>query len=231
MKIFITGSSGFIGKELVHHLSGKHEIITYDMAEGQDILDYPSLKEGMKGCDVVVHLAAIPAPVEGKKFSDYFQNNCQGTFNLVEACVENNVKRLVFTSSTSYYGIERGIPFVKPIKEENPILTQHVKVDDLECRDCDIGYSTSKVISEQVLANYGLTKKLQVVILRIGPTRPKGEHRPFLGIHLKMENAIQALEAAIATEKELWYEAITITDASEDVDLSKAKQLLNYNPN
>jgi len=230
MKIFVTGSSGFIGKELASHLAKKHEIVKYDLADGQSILDYGKLKGAMKGCEVVVHLAAIGKPVEGKTFSDYFQTNCVGAFNVAEAAAETGVKRIVYASSTSYYGIEKGIPFVKPVKESNPVLTQHVKAEELKCRNCDIAYSTSKVIAEQILANYGMAKKLGVIILRLGPTRKKGEYRPFLGINLKMENALQAIEKAIATRKKIHYEAVTISDNVEGVDISKAKKFLGYKP-
>lgn len=230
MKIFVTGSSGFIGKELVNNLSGKHEIIGYDLADGNNILDYDNLVKKMQGSDVVVHLAALRKPYDNKTFDDYFKVNCEGTFNVAEAALENRVKRLIYSSSTSYYGIEQGIPFPTPVNESNPVVTQYAKVEDLKCRDCDVAYSTSKVISEQILANYGLRKKFQVIILRIGPTRGRGEVRPFLGINLKMENALQALELAIAAEQELWYEAFTITDELKNVDLSKAKKLLGYRP-
>ncbi|MDD5145231.1 MAG: hypothetical protein PHF44_00025 [Candidatus Pacebacteria bacterium] len=40
MKIFITGSSGYIGRELVKFLNSRYQIIEYDFASGQDILDY-----------------------------------------------------------------------------------------------------------------------------------------------------------------------------------------------
>lgn len=232
MKIFITGSSGFIGGELVKHLEQKHEIVTYDISNHQDILDYDKIKSLMKGCEVVVHLAAHRKPYEDKTFKDYFETNCQGTFNIAQGAMECGVKKFIYTSSTSYFGIENGIPYVKPIKDENPIMTQHVKVEDLTCRDCDIAYSTSKVIGEQVLANFGLTKKMQVIILRIGPTRERGEYRPFgdLKLHLKIENALQVLEKAIESKKELWYEAFTITDELDEVDISKAKKILNYKP-
>ncbi len=233
MKILITGSSGFIGNELKNHLLNKHEIIEYDISNNKNILDKEQLKESMKGCDVVVHLAAHRKPYEDKVFSDYFETNCEGTFNVANACIESGVKKLIYTSSTSYYGIEEGIPYVKPIKNSNPVLTQHVNINDLNCRDCDINYSTSKVIAEQILANYGLTKKLQVIMLRIGPTRKRGEYRPFgdLKLHLKIENCLQAIELAINNKKELWYEAFTITDELENVDISKAKEILNYKPN
>lgn len=232
MKIFITGSSGFIGNELVKHLPTNHEIVKYDLKEGQDILDYDKLKQAMKKCDVVVHLAALRKPYEHKTFSDYFRVNCQGTFNVAQAAMKSKIKRFIYTSSTSYYGIEKGIPFVKPIKESNPVMTQHVKIEDLNCRDCDIAYSTSKVIAEEILANYGLTKKFEVIILRLGPTRKRGEYRPFgkLKLHLKIENALQALELAITTTKKLLYEAFTITDKLDKVDISKAKETLGYDP-
>lgn len=232
MKIFITGSLGFIGKEVVHYLEeqGKHEVITFDIHQGQNILDYNALKELMQDCEVVIHLAAIPKPLEEKSFSEYFNINVKGTLNVAKAAFENKAKKLIFISSTSYYGIEQGMPFQKPVKETSPILTQSVNQKELDTRDCDIAYSTSKVMAEQVLANFGLTKKMNTIILRFGPTRPKGIHKPFLGVHLKIENAIQAIVLAIETKKELWYESFTITDELDIVDVSKAKEMLGYVP-
>lgn len=234
MKICITGSSGFIGKELTQHLSSKHEIVGFAHNEGCDILNYEQLKSAIKGCDVVVHLAAHRKPYEDKTFKDYFETNCHGTFNVAQACMENGVKRLIFTSSMSYYGMEKGMPIKTPVTEESTILTQRIKVEDLsqEVRDCDIAYSTSKVIGEQILANYGMTKKFEVVILRLGPTRPKGVYKPFgeLKLHVKIENALQVIENAIESDKKLWYETFSIVDEIESVDISKAKRILNYKP-
>jgi nucleoside-diphosphate-sugar epimerase len=102
MKIFITGSSGYIGNELVKYLSDKHEIVIYDLVNGQDILDYEQLKEKIVGCDVVIHLAAIRGPDESKEFNDYFNINCQGTQNIINCAIENNVARFIYASSTGY---------------------------------------------------------------------------------------------------------------------------------
>jgi len=148
MKIFITGSSGFIGSELIKHLEGKHEIIAYAHDKGDDILDYDKLKKAMKNCDVVVHLAAHRKPYEDKTFKDYFETNCQGTFNVAQACMENEAKKLIFTSSMSYYGMEKGMPIKIPVLENSTVLTQRIKTEELPpaVRDCDIAYSTSKVI-------------------------------------------------------------------------------------
>jgi len=234
MKIFITGSSGFIGKELTQHLSSRHEIVGFAHDEGCNILNYDQLKSAMKGCDIVVHLAAHRKPYEDKTFKDYFETNCQGTFNVAQACMENGVKKMIFTSSMSYYGMEKGMPIKVPVIEDSTVLTQRVKTEDLPqtVRDCDIAYSTSKVIGEQVLTNYGMTKKFEVIILRLGPTRPKGVYKPFgeLKLHVKIENALQAIENAINSDKKLWYEAFSIVDEIDGVDISKAKKILNYKP-
>ena len=230
MKIFVTGSSGFIGKELVNHLSLGYDVVEFDLEKGFDILQYDQVLEAIQGCEVVIHLAAIPKPQEDKTFEDYFRINCQGTLNVAKAAQESGVKRLIYASSTTCYGAEKGIPFVRPIQEDNLIVTQHVKVDELECRDCDLAYSTSKVIAEQILANYGMRKKFEVVILRFGPTRSFGEKMPFLGLNLKLENALQAVEKALTLKEKMWYEAFTITDDLEDVDISKARDVLGYEP-
>jgi nucleoside-diphosphate-sugar epimerase len=238
MRIFITGSDGFIGSELIAHLSHSHpdfQIVPYDHKNGNDILDAQRMTKAMAGCDVVVHLAAIKKPLEDKTFEDYFRVNCEGTFNVAEAAMKNNVKKLIFASSMAYYGAERGMPVELPITEKTYVMTQKLESAKLteETRPCDIAYSTSKVISEQILSNYGLPRKMQVIILRLGPTRKRGEYRPFgsLKQHLKIENALQALELAITSRKELWFEAFTIVDDNiENVGIEKAKRMLDYKP-
>lgn len=231
MKILITGSAGYIGQELINEISSEHEIITFDLKNKQDILNYEQLKKAMEGCDIVIHLAGIRGPDKTKSFEDYFTQNCQATFNVVKASVENNVKKLIYSSSTGYYGVENGIPYVKPLKESNLVITQNVKINNLNCNDWDIYYSISKVIAEQILANYGLTKKIEIIILRLGPIGgQKGEIWKVDGITLKIENAIHAIKQAIILDEKLGYEAFTITDEIQNSDISKAKKILKYKP-
>jgi len=225
MKVFVTGSSGYLGKPLVEAIRNKYDLVEYDIVKGQDILDYEQLKKSMKGCYVVVHLAAIPGPVEGRSFDDYFLINCIGTHNVVKAAVENKVKRLVYASSTTYYGVERGIPFKSPIKEDQKIIPMYLKADDLSCRDCDLAYSESKIIAENILAFYGLTKKIEIIILRfsaIGKT--------FLETSVSLENAVQGIIKSVETKKVLWYEVFNVVDNIKKVDNSKAKRILGYKP-
>lgn len=227
MKIFVTGSKGYLGTLLVEKLNQNYEIAEYDIVDGEDILNYEQLKEAMKGSEIVVHLAAIPKPDEEKTFDDYFQVNCVGTLNVVKAAIENKVRRLVYVSSTTYYGVERGIPVKFPLKEDQQIVPMYLKADDLKCKDCDLAYSESKIIAENILAFYGMLKKIQIIILRF--PRIGDLEGPF-GTIVSMDNAIQGIEKAIEFKKILWYEAFNITNKLENVDISKAQKILGYNP-
>ncbi|MEE1900066.1 NAD(P)-dependent oxidoreductase [Flavobacterium rakeshii] len=226
LKVLVTGHKGYIGSRFVAAVKDKYDIVGYDLVDGDDILDYEKLKKRMKGVDVVVHEAAIPKPVPGKTFEDYFTTNVQGTLNVVKAAQESGVKRVVYASSTTVYGIEGGIPFSYPIKEKQPFVSQYLKADDLQMRDIDLSYHISKVMAEQELAWYGLNKKIQVIALRYGPT----DHVN-IGAHVSIENVIQATDLAITNPNEFWYEAFSIVDEDVDfIDITKAKTLLGYKP-
>lgn len=227
MKIFVTGTKGYLGKPLTERLRQKYQIVEYDIVDGKDILNYEQLKETMKGSEIVVHLAAIPKPDESKTFDDYFQTNCVGTLNIVKAAIENKIRRLIYVSSTTYYGCERGIPINFPLKEDNKTTPMYLKADDFKCRDADVAYSESKIIAENILAFYGLLKKIQVIILRF--PRIGDKEGPY-GTVVSMSNAVQGVEKSINSNKILWYEAFNIANNLENVDISKAQKILGYNP-
>lgn len=225
MKILLTGHKGLLGSEFVRQYGGEFDITGYDLKDGDDLLDYPKLAERTKGCEQVVHLAAIPAPVAGKTFEDYFNSNDRATFNVVKAALEQGVKRIVYGSSTTIYGVEKGIPFSVPIKENQPFVSQYISSDHLSCRDVDLAYHVSKVIAEQIIAWHGLMKHIQTVALRFGPI-----NKVFLGTSVSIHNATQAIRLALESKKEFWYEPFSIVDEVEHVDISKAKMLLGYQP-
>lgn len=225
MKILITGEKGYLGSEFIKKYGFDYEILGFDIKDGLDLLDYSVLKEKMAGCEQVVHLAAIPAPREGRTFEEYFENNVKATFNVAKAALESNVRRLIYASSTTIYGIERGIPFKTPIKEDQLFVSQYISADQLSCRDIDLSYHVSKVMAEQILAWYGLNKKIQTVALRLGPI-----NKVFLGTSVSINNATAAIKLALDSQKEFWYEAFSIVDELPHIDISKAKKILGYNP-
>lgn len=225
MKILVTGDKGYIGQAFVKKYNRDYDMVGYDLKDEFNILDLEKLQQKMKGCEQVVHLAAIPKPVEGKTFDDYFNINVKGTLNVLKAAMNNNLKRVVYASSTTIYGVEKGIPFQIPVKENQPFVSQYIQANRLTCRDVDLSYHISKVMAEQILAWYGLNKKIQTVALRIGPTG-----KVFLGTSVSMSNAIKAIKLSLDCSKELWYEAFSIVDELPHIDISKAKKILGYNP-
>lgn len=225
MKVFITGNKGFLGSEFIKRYGRDYEVMGFDHKVGDELLDYNDLKAKMQGAEQIVHLAAIPKPILGKDFEDYFNNNVQATFNLAKAAVVNGVKRIIYASSTTIYGIEKGIPFKTPIKEDQPFVSQYIKSDQLSCRDIDLSYHMSKVMAEQIMAWYGLNKKIQTATLRFGPI-----NKVFLGTSVSIGNASQAIKLTLDYEGELWYEPFSIVDDIPHIDISKAKKILNYEP-
>ncbi len=225
MKILVTGNKGFLGSGFCEKYANEYEIVGYDLQDGDNLLDYEKLVKRSEGVAQIVHLGAIPKPVVGKSFDDYFDNNVRATLNVLKAAVENNVKRVIYASSTTIYGIEKGIPFKTPITEDTPFVSQYLKADMLSCRDVDLSYHMSKVMAEQQLAWYGLNKKVQTIALRFGPI-----NKVFLGTSVSMHNATQAIKCALEYQGEAWYEAFSIVDAIKHNDISKAKTILGYSP-
>lgn len=225
MKILVTGHKGFLGSAFVEKYKNDYEIVGFDLQDGEDLLDYDSLVKKIAGVEQVVHLAAIPKPVVGKTFEDYFNTNVKAALHVLKAAVENNVKRVIYASSTTIYGIEKGIPFKTPIKEDALFVSQYISADQLFSRDIDLSYHMSKVMAEQELAWYGLNKKIQTVALRFGPI-----NKVFLGTSVSLNNATQAIKCALDYQGELWYEPFSIVDDIPHIDISKAKSILGYNP-
>jgi len=130
-KVFVTGAGGFLGKALCRFLrSVDIEVIGFArgdypelekmgvlMVKG-DISDRQSLFDAMKGADLVFHVAS-KAGVWGSKES-YFNANVSGTENVIHACQELNINRLVYTSTPSVTfagkdenGINESQPYAK----------------------------------------------------------------------------------------------------------------------
>ena len=136
-KVLVTGGSGFIGSFVVSELLKEDvaEVIIFDnfsrgnmkYVEAQlkdprcslvqgDLREIDVLNAATSKCDYVIHLAAMWL-LHCKDFPrTAFDVNIQGTFNVLEACANNNIERLVYSSSASVYGDAVKVPMT----EEHP---------------------------------------------------------------------------------------------------------------
>lgn len=137
MKIAITGARGTVGQEVVklcakegHHTvqinrtdseydgTPNSEMRTADAAN-----NYEQTLEAFKGCDAIIHLAAIPNPVD-KADSDVHANNVNSAFNGFRAAGELGIKKICYASSVNAIGLAYANQPLKfeyfPIDEEAP---------------------------------------------------------------------------------------------------------------
>ncbi len=130
--IFVTGAAGHIGNVLVRELVRRGYDVRALTLPGEEIrpladskpeiveaniLDYPALKAAMTGAEVVFHLASLVALVP-EQYELMQKVNIEGTANVLKACFETGVKRLIYTSSIHAYGrpeknrvIDESLPF------------------------------------------------------------------------------------------------------------------------
>ncbi|MBK9135503.1 MAG: SDR family oxidoreductase [Betaproteobacteria bacterium] len=172
-KILVTGADGFIGSHLTEHLvRGGHDVRAFvlynsfnswgwldesdaaikeslDVFAG-DIRDPHGVRTAMKGCDVVLHLAALIAiPYSYHSPDTYVDTNVKGTLNVVQAARELGVQRVVHTSTSEVYGTARFVP----ITEEHPLQGQSP-------------YSASKIGADQIALAFQLSFGIPVAVIR-----------------------------------------------------------------
>jgi nucleoside-diphosphate-sugar epimerase/predicted dehydrogenase len=167
-EILVLGGTGFIGSHLVKFLtnSGKKvRILARDPSkfmnfnhEGRlevisgDILDPLSLKKAFRNIQYVFHLATARA----KTWDEYYRLDIEPTQRIAENCLENGVKRLVYTGTIdSYYAGSSG-----------EVITENTSLDpNINQRNY---YAHAKALSEQILLSLHEKNNLPVVIIRPG---------------------------------------------------------------
>ena len=172
-KVLVTGADGFIGSHLTEHLVelgvDVRAFVYYnsfnswgwlDEADAEvkrsldvfagDIRDPHGVRTAMKGCDVVLHLAALIAiPYSYHSPDAYVDTNIKGTLNVMQAARELGVERVVHTSTSEVYGTARFVP----ITEAHPLQAQSP-------------YSASKIGADQIATSFFLSFRTPVVLIR-----------------------------------------------------------------
>jgi NAD dependent epimerase/dehydratase len=172
-KIMVSGADGFIGSHLAEELVRRgynvRAFVLYnsfnswgwldqlddeiknelDVYAG-DIRDPFGVKEAMRGCDIVMNLAALIAiPYSYKSPDTFIDTNVKGALNVVQAARDLNIDRVIQTSTSEVYGTAR----FTPITEEHPLQGQSP-------------YSASKIGADHIAMSYYHAFETPVCIIR-----------------------------------------------------------------
>lgn len=172
-KVLITGADGFIGSHLTEELVRKgydvRAFVYYNSFNSWGWLDYADeeikksldifagdirdpygVKQAMKGCGKVLHLAAlIGIPYSYHSPDTYIDTNIKGTLNILHAAREHDIQKVVHTSTSEVYGTARFVP----ITEDHPVQGQSP-------------YAASKSGADQLAVSFYLSFKTPVAIIR-----------------------------------------------------------------
>jgi NAD dependent epimerase/dehydratase len=173
LRVLVTGAGGFIGSHLVEALVGAGSrvkaLVRYTSRGGWghleqvapeardsvevvlgDMRDAQFLRNQVRGCDVVFHLAAlIGIPYSYEATESYVDTNVRGTLNVLQAAREAAVQKIVITSTSEVYGSA----CYTPMDEKHPLQAQSP-------------YSASKIAADKLAESYHLSFGLPVVTVR-----------------------------------------------------------------
>jgi NAD dependent epimerase/dehydratase len=170
-RVLVTGGGGFIGSHLVERLvqlgAQTRALVRYnsagswgwlDHSEARDdvevilgdLRDQDSLERAVGGSDVVFHLAALIAiPYSYHAPMSYVRTNVEGTLNVLQSAMRNDVSLVVHTSTSEVYGTAKSIP----ITEDHPLQGQSP-------------YSASKIGADKIAESFFLSFGLPLVTIR-----------------------------------------------------------------
>jgi dihydroflavonol-4-reductase len=201
MKLFITGATGFIGNHLVRRLAQTEhrmrclvrtpskarllEELGVEMTLG-DVTDKNSVREGMQGCDAVIHVAGLFSWWEKDK-KRFWDVHVTGTRNVMEAALDTGVAKVVHVSTPLIYGKPAACPFT----EESPVGP--VRFSE---------YARTKYEAEQIAWQLHEQRGLPLVVVSPGAVLGPGDTTPsgqFIKDYLQGYLPVAAFRKSITT--------------------------------
>lgn len=168
MKVIVTGGSGKVGKYIVGELKRFHEVTVFDVKEPKDkdvnfikgdMLKIDDCRKAFEGAEAIVHLAAIPHPLNDPP-EKVFNVNVIGTFNVYQAAAELEIEKVVQASSDSSYGFNFR-------KEGDILLPKYLPIDEDHPQRPQDPYGLSKKIGEEIAKSFVSQYRMTTIVLRI----------------------------------------------------------------
>lgn len=162
-RMVVTGAAGWVGRKLVARLADRNDVdlvasdvrAAFEGCLALDVRDAAAVHDALEGADVVVHLAAVVDPPPGMTRETQHAIDVGGTRHVLDACLEQGVRRLVVTSSGAAYGYHPDHP--QWIGEDAPLRAGEA-----------FAYAWHKRLVEEMLADTRRDHpELEQVVLRV----------------------------------------------------------------
>ena len=256
-RVYFTGASGKAGRHVAAYLAKKgHKVLNADVTQFSqpdvdylkiDVTDIGQLFSSMSahmnrdelrerqtpaGYDAIVHFAAIPRILQASDVETY-KVNVMGTYNVLESALKLGIKKVIFASSETVYGLcfahGKPAPLILPISEEDAV------------RPMD-SYAMSKVINEETAKAFQRRAGIDIYGLRIGNVVEPDEYHLFKGFcenpAIRLPNAFNYIDARdlgqavdLCVQKDgLGYEVFNVSNDQNSVDLSTEELIKNFYP-
>ena len=158
-RVAVTGGSGRLGRYVVKHLAPVCDVAVIDIeaSDGEfircDVRDIDTVRKALRGCQAVVHLAALDDGIVEEEEA-YIDVNLRGTWNVLQASEELGISRVVLASSVAALGIGAdNPPGVLPLPVETELLPRQA-------------YGMTKKVAEQFARAFVDRGHLEVICLR-----------------------------------------------------------------
>ncbi|MGL6094543.1 MAG: NAD-dependent epimerase/dehydratase family protein [Fimbriiglobus sp.] len=240
--VLITGAAGNLGAKLAARLAGRTRLVLLDRAGGNgihpaDLCHHEDWTRHFSGVDAVVHLAGNP--VAYHDWPDLLGPNVDAMLNMYDAAAAHGVRRVIFASSNHVMGGYQNGPPV-PITETlspKPGLTYFA--DGAE--RFSGAYAATKLLGERVGRQYTLTRRMEVIAVRIGWVW-RGRNEPdelpaergewFRDMWLSDRDFLHLMECCLTAVSPDPYMVVNGMSANSGMrwDLTSARTVLGYSP-